>query len=154
MSTIHTAKVTLSTRPREQGAALIIGLLLLLILTVLAVSGMSTASLELQMAGNVQYGQNAFQAAEMGIEQSMNSGQYNANVNDPMPLKSTTDHFDTMMRFNDKNGVTDVPEGGYSMGVGTGFKAYHFDITSTGDSTRGASSTHQQSFYIKGQSSD
>ena len=40
---------------RQRGAALVIGLLLLLVLTLLAVSGMSSASVELIMAGNEQY---------------------------------------------------------------------------------------------------
>ena len=40
----------------ERGAALVIGLVLLLILTLLAVTGMNTATTELVMAGNEQYG--------------------------------------------------------------------------------------------------
>ena len=46
---------------RDRGAALVIGLILLLILTVLAISGMGTAVLQLQMAGNEQYQERAFQ---------------------------------------------------------------------------------------------
>ena len=58
--------------PRKQkGAALVVGMVLLLVLTLLAVSGMNTASTELIMAGNEQYQENAFQAAEIGIEQAM-----------------------------------------------------------------------------------
>ena len=48
----------------QRGAALVVGLLLLLVLTILAISGMTTATLELQMAGNRQYQERAFQAAE------------------------------------------------------------------------------------------
>jgi type IV pilus assembly protein PilX len=57
-----------STPAAQRGAALIMGLILLLVLTLLAVSGMNSASLEFIMAGNEQYRQNAFQAAESGIE--------------------------------------------------------------------------------------
>ena len=39
---------------------------LLLVLTLLAVSGMNTSTLELRMTGNQQFTQNAFQAAETG----------------------------------------------------------------------------------------
>jgi type IV pilus assembly protein PilX len=137
---------------RQQGAALVVGLILLLVITVLAISGMSTASLELQMAGNAQYGQNAFQASETGIEQAMTVGTYDTSA--ATPFNSTEYKFETVMRFNDNNGVTEVPEGGYSMGIGKGFKAYHFDITSTGESARGAQAVHVQSFYIKGQASE
>jgi type IV pilus assembly protein PilX len=56
---------------KQQGAALVIGLVLLVVLTLLAVTGMNTASSELLMAGNEQYRQNAFQASEAGIEQAL-----------------------------------------------------------------------------------
>jgi type IV pilus assembly protein PilX len=52
----------------QRGAALVVGLLLLLVLTLLAISGMNTSTLELVMAGNTQFYQNAFQASETGIE--------------------------------------------------------------------------------------
>ncbi|PZN33189.1 MAG: pilus assembly protein PilX, partial [Proteobacteria bacterium] len=52
-------------------------MLLLLVLTLLAISGMNTASLELVMAGNTQYRQNAFQAAENGIERSLQEAAFN-----------------------------------------------------------------------------
>lgn len=141
-------------KTRQRGAALVVGLILLLVLTLLAISGMNTATLELQMAGNAQYGQNAFQAAETGIERTMYSGSYNASPGSEIPVDAPTDHFKAVMRYNEKNGATDIPEGGYSMGVSTGFKAYHFEITSTGTSARGATATHVQSFYIKGQAGE
>ena len=53
---------------RQRGAALIVGLVLLMVLTVLGISGMNSATLELTMAGNTQFGQDAFQAAETGID--------------------------------------------------------------------------------------
>jgi type IV pilus assembly protein PilX len=65
---------------RESGAALVVGLILLLVLTLLAISGMTTASLELQMAGNEQYQKRAFEASDAGIEQAMTAGVYNTNV--------------------------------------------------------------------------
>ena len=40
---------------RQGGAALVVGLVLLMILTLLAISGMNTSTLELQMAGNFQF---------------------------------------------------------------------------------------------------
>ena len=55
--------------------------------------------------------------------------------------------------FNADNGCTKVPatSGAFSLGVGKGFKAYHFDITSTGTSSRSATQTHVQSFYVVAQ---
>jgi type IV pilus assembly protein PilX len=65
---------------RQSGAALVIGLILLLIITVFAISGMATAALELLMAGNEQYQERAFQAADAGVERAVLSGIYNTNV--------------------------------------------------------------------------
>lgn len=167
-----------TSRTRQQGAALVVGMVLLLVLTLLAISGMNTATLELQMAGNAQYAQNAFQIAETGIERAMLSGNYNTgqdflldsssgSVPDPDgdggdgdggdegdAADTPIDSFQAVMRHNPDNGTSDIPDGGFSMGVGTGFRAYHFDVTSTGASARGARSTHVQSFYIKGQAGE
>ena len=55
----------------ERGAALVIGLVLLLILTLLAVTGMNTATTELVMAGNEQYRRAAAMAATAGIEEAI-----------------------------------------------------------------------------------
>src|SRR5687768_482561 len=67
-------------RTAQRGAALVVGLLLLLVLTLLAISGVNTASMELTMAGNMQYQQNAFQAAETGISQALAVGAFNPST--------------------------------------------------------------------------
>jgi type IV pilus assembly protein PilX len=165
--------------PRMQaGAALVVGLLLLLVLTLLAISGMTTATLELQMAGNEQYKERAFQAADAAIEHAMQGGVYNTNVTigtyDPPASPSqpptpdrgngvegcvpsidedgdrvdSEDCYEYFMRFDEQSGSTPVPGGGYSLG--TGFEAYHFVVDTFGTSSRGAASDHQQSFYIIG----
>lgn len=141
---------------RQRGAALVIGLLLLLVLTILAISGMTTATLELQMAGNTQYKERAFQAAETGIEQAIDQATFDtanalilANQKvDPAVGSTNNDTYDARMEFDKNTGTTIVPGGGYSMG--TGFQAYHFNIESTGRSERGAEATHTQSVYIIG----
>jgi type IV pilus assembly protein PilX len=137
---------------RQNGAALVVGLLLLLVLTVLAVSGMNTATVELQMAGNMQYSQNAFQAAEIGIERVIKAGGFDTSAT-PTPVDVpivATDHYRSASNFEISNGITPVPTGGYSMGAGTGFSAYHFDVTSTGTSSRNARAVNTQSVYVVG----
>jgi len=157
---------------RQQGAALVVGLILLLVLTLLAISGMTTASLELQMAGNEQYQERAFQAADAGIEQAMAAGVFNTNAQvgaynnvaaiNPVADRGTGQQIancpdsgaadgqqcEYLMRFDLQAGQTAVPGGGYS--IGTGFEAYHFIIDSYGVADRGAMSEHRQSFYIVG----
>jgi len=164
-----------SFRPqRQSGVALVVGLLLLLVLTILAISGMTTATLELQMAGNEQYQERAFQAAEAGVEQAMAAGIYTTSVaavagqytypvvGEPEPIRGeglqtadcddqsgeTAGQCEYFIRFDQAAGTTPVPGGGYSLG--TGLQAYHFVVDSFGVAERGAQSGHTQSFYIIG----
>src|SRR5258706_8628258 len=78
----------LARRSHERGAALVIGLILLLMLTLLAVSGMNSASLEFIMAGNEQDPANAFQAAEAGIGQRMGLRVFNPAPMPPPPHRA------------------------------------------------------------------
>ncbi|MGD8909684.1 MAG: PilX N-terminal domain-containing pilus assembly protein [Chromatiales bacterium] len=67
---------------RQRGAVLIFSLIVLLIMTVLAISGMGNSTLEQRMAGNYSQSITAFQAAEQGLriaEQWM----YKKYKNDP-----------------------------------------------------------------------
>lgn len=163
-----------ATLRRDAGAALVVGLLLLLVLTILAISGMTTATLELQMAGNEQYQERAFQFAEAGAEQAMAAGVFttdpaaiaaqfdNPTSPDPTPKRgagtqiancpdqstAAAGQCEYFLRFDQAAGVTPVPGGGYSLG--TGLQAYHFVIESAGVAERGAQSEHTQSFYIIG----
>jgi len=155
---IKQRNLSLARAQHQSGAALVVGLILLMVLTLLAISGMNSATLELQMAGNAQYTENAFQASETGVEEALREarvlGVNTANVDPEKILDvpgSTTDDYKILTRHNPDNGVTNVPSGGFSMGVGKGFSAYHFDITSTGTSSRDSTQTHVQGFYVVAQ---
>jgi hypothetical protein len=56
---------------KQQGAALAVALILLVVLTLLAVSGMGMATAELVMAGNEQLRRKASDAASAGIERAL-----------------------------------------------------------------------------------
>jgi Tfp pilus assembly protein PilX len=145
-------------RKAQQGAALVVGLLLLLVLTVLGISGLVMATMELQMAGNQQFQERAFQAAEAGIEQAMRSPNLNTTYTpaSPLPGRATVsagtsgqaDTADTKLYFDTEAGITPVPGGGYSLG--TGLQAYHFVVDSVGVAERGAQTQNQSSFYVIG----
>ena len=170
-----------SVRRRGQsGAALVIGLLLLLVLTILAISGMTTASLEMLMAGNEQYQERAFQAADSAVERAITAGIYNTNVTvgdytpsanpallPPTPTRgtgvtgcvqsipegggATTDSTDCYEYFVRFDELSGTtPVPGGGYSLGTGFNAYHFVVDSFGTSNRGAESDHQASFYVIG----
>jgi type IV pilus assembly protein PilX len=140
----------------QRGAALVVGMMLLLVLTILGITGMVTAALELQMSGNIQYQERAFQASEFGIEQAVNAPDLSTTfsmsspkVVNPTPVPgSTTDNYNYRLYYDNTAGSTPVPGGGYSLG--TGLEAYHFVTESNGTSARGAQDAHTQSFYILG----
>jgi len=56
-------------RPRQQGAALVVSLVLLLVVTVLGVASMRTTTLQERMAGNLRDSNLAFQAAEAALRE-------------------------------------------------------------------------------------
>jgi type IV pilus assembly protein PilX len=137
----------------QAGAALVIGLLLLLILTLLAISGMNTASLELVMAGNTQYQQNAFQAAETGIAQALVAAGFNPG--DPpqrLPAAGTTLIADT--GGSDAYVATVTPQlGGAAQPAMWGsswdsFSTFHFETRSVGTSSRNATATNRQGVAV------
>ena len=144
---------------RERGAALVVALILMLVMTVLGVSGMSTATLELTMAGNAQNQQDAFQAAETGLETALARGSFDtAGITIPTQTIVVPDRaFDTVQVRIEFEDTTIVPDKAFSLGAGSGIAAYHFNATATADSARGsgetdrdASAVHQQGFYVVG----
>lgn len=136
--------------PRQQaGAALVVGLVLMLVLTVLGISGMNTATLELTMVNNAEAHQDAFQAAETGIEVPI--GQLNFTTLGPTNVNLAVAPDVTAASTTGCVTTTPVPDIAFSMGTSTGtVQAFHFDVVSTGTGPRGATSTHNQSFYVVG----
>jgi type IV pilus assembly protein PilX len=143
----------IAVKSKQRGAALVVGMLLLLVLTVLAISGMNTASLELAMAGNAQYHQNAFQASESGIEQAFRTATLNPSaVPQNIPASGTTAIANT--GGNDKFAtVTTAQMGGAAMPALWGstwdsFSTFHFEIQSTGTSVRNAIAVNRQGVAV------
>ncbi len=143
-------------RKQQQGAVLVVGLLLLVVITILAVSGMNTATTELAMARNDQTYENAFQAAETGLEVALAQGNFSTAVNVVVtPVIGTHEVISAVITYEDS---TLVPDRAFSLGSGSGVSAHHFIATSTatyeadpGNVTdRDASAVHTQAFYIVG----
>ncbi len=136
---------------RQQGAALVIGLILLLVLTILAVSGVFTSTMELRMVRNTQSQERAFQAAEVGIEDALANPVLSTSTVFNQPFinvpNSAPDQYSYQMQF-----VGEAPLGtgmtGFS--IGTAFETYHFQVDSTGSGPDSAAAQHTQSFYVVG----
>ena len=137
--------------PRQCGAALVVCLVLMLALTVLGVSAMNMAVLELAMANSVESQQGAFQAAETGIELALAQPSFSTAVPQNSPATPLDDGRYSTRTATECVTTTAVPDTAFSMGAGAGaMQAFHFDIVSVGTGPRGAVSTHKQSFYVVG----
>ena len=146
----------IASRTQQQGAALVVGLMLLVVITVLAVSGMNTATTELALARNDQAYETAFQTAETGLAQALAAGQFNTLANQSVTQYiSSYQQYTASIQYED---ATLVPDRAFSLGVGSGISAYHFLATSQaafnndpGNTTdRDATAMHTQAFYVVG----
>jgi Tfp pilus assembly protein PilX len=136
-------------RTRQHGAALVVGLLLLVVLTLLAIAGMNTASTELVMAGNEQFREGAFQAAEAGVEEQL--PKLDAIAPDTAaPVTTTKD-------LGNNTGYTTVSQyrgEGSVPGSSTKFVGFYYDVQSTGTAKRNATALQTQGAYIVNQSGE
>lgn len=162
-------------RRRQDGIALVVGLVLLLAITILAVTGVMMATGELRMAASYQRQERAFQAAEAGVE----AGIYVAKiaslattsaadvtkpyeyvppacvVADPTPdaqvptIAAGTggDQYCFRLRYVGDANQTTPPVEGYSLG--SAIRAFHYEVDATGESDDGRAE-HAQGFYIIG----
>lgn len=149
---------TMTPMSRQNGAALVVGLILLVVVTVLAISGMNTATTELALARNDQNYENAFQAAETGIEVALAQGSFNTLAPTILPnVEVPAREHDIVSVQLDFEDTSLVPDKAFSLGVGSGIAAYHFTATATAesrmggaDTDRNASAVHTQAFYVVG----
>ncbi len=141
---------------KQDGAALVVSLILLVVITVLAISGMNTATTELAMARNDQNYENAFQAAETGLALALGQGAFDTLAGALVTQTITTNEsVDTQITFEDS---TPVPDRAFSLGAGSGIAAYHFIATAQATSMRDpgnptdrdSTAVHTQAFYVVG----
>ena len=145
---------------KQGGAALIVGLILLVVITILAVSGMNTATTELAMARNDQNYEFAFQAAETGLERAMSQGRFDPDAITDLGVANINTH-DEVHAVIRPEGQTLIPDEAYSLGSGSSIAAHHFLASSEAKSKRAPGSTtdrdssaiHTQAFYVVGPSS-
>lgn len=133
-------------RNRQHGTALVISMILLMVLTVLAISGMSTANTEMVLVGNEQFRQNAFNAAEAGIARTTRMSTFN-----PDPVAGI-ESFSGAVPGTGDSFTSTVRPGGQSRGFyffsNDDFTTYYFDLRSTGSAARGATATNVQGIAL------
>lgn len=131
---------------RQRGAALVVGLLMLLVLTVLAIAGTNTSSMSLLVAGNAQYMQYAYQAAETGIERAVRGNDFNPDPNlDPETASDPQVAYETTSTVQ----LNGEPQPALPGSSTDDYSTYHFEIESTGKSLRrGAVANHLQAIAV------
>ncbi|MDH3451795.1 MAG: PilX N-terminal domain-containing pilus assembly protein [Gammaproteobacteria bacterium] len=141
--------------PRQHGAALVVGLMMLLALTLIGVTTMGMNTMELRMANNAQNKSNAFQASEAGLEVGVGLTDANDITTDPQVIPPPV--------LMNATAVVDSRFVGLIPGRGSGFTAgvacpgsspertrcAHFEVRSIGQHLQSnASSMQLQGFYV------
>ncbi len=143
---------------KQQGAALITALFLLVVLTLLALSSMNTNIMDERMAGNSQEKQRAFRAAEVGIElafddedafSTTNTSDSDGGGDDPYD-KSSNDmgDYDADVTYNSVYIQKTKPPRG--SGWDSTMSFYHFALSATSTTTSNVSTTMTQGAYQVG----
>jgi len=142
----------------QRGAALIVGLVLLAIITLLAVVGMNMSNSELASANSEQLRIRAFQAAEAGIEygikdmDKVGTGAVGTEKKvDPKGVTGSPQDIDK--HAIDTYGLTYTYRGEASPapGYSSDYHAFHFSITSEGRSARNTLVTNEVgAFFVNG----
>ena len=139
------------TAGRQQGAALVVGLILLLVLTILAVSGVFTSTMELRMVRNTQTQERAFQAAEFAVEDALSNPVVSTSTAFTQATvavpNSPGDTYQFQQQFICQSAVGTSMTG---FSVGAGFEALYFLVQATGTGPDNALAQHTQSFYVLG----
>jgi len=143
---------------RLDGAALVIGLVLLTVISMLAVSGMLTSMTELAIARSNQSSESAFQAAEAGLALALNQPTF--PTTSPLTIEKRLNANDRVSVTVEFERETDVTDRAFSLGMGSGgVSAFHFIARSEANAERAgtgtvtdryASARHSQAFYVIG----
>lgn len=134
-------------RHNQAGNALPVSLILLLVLTILGVSGLQMARSQLEMTGYEQFYALALRAAENAIEDAL-ANQVNSDTmpvtTDPALAFGTNIAGQTTRQYLMQG---PVPTGGASL-ANNQFAAYHFEINGTGTAAANTEVNVTQGIYI------
>ncbi len=141
LSSAASGVISMAACHRQRGTVLIMSMLILMILTILGITAMGTASLEEKMSGNSQEGTRAFEAAESGLNEALNTAgalDLNLTTTNNFPyngMKASASVSSQFMQFSS-------PRRG--SGYGSSVEAANFDQASTGSTTVGAKAVVHQ----------
>jgi type IV pilus assembly protein PilX len=133
-----------SSRQNQRGAALVMALAVLVLLTILGISAMKSSTLEYRMATSIQDKSTAFQAAESALSESMAS--VTLNPNQAVTYNYTGKNGVTAKVTTSYGGSSDSNVNRSEKPDGTGTRWYHFDQTSVATLSSGATTTVEAGF--------
>jgi Tfp pilus assembly protein PilX len=142
-----------SYKSKQRGAALIVGLVLLAVITLLAVVGMNISNAELASANSEQIRLRAFQAAETGLEHGMIAMKKvptipkNTVKADPKPVIGSPEDIDKNPIDKYTTAITYIGESRPS-GFGQNFSGFNYSVVSEGISSRDAKASHESGAYL------
>ncbi len=153
-------KVRTAPARRQRGAALVIGLILLAIITLLAVVGMNISNSELASATSEQLRLRAFHAAEIGIERGVEEVDKTVGTPEPTSAAATVTQAPRDVFNSPVNPSTGAAQDRYqntlqyrgwstfTPGNSRNFYAYHFTVTSVGMSARNTVATDVAGVFV------
>lgn len=129
---------------QQRGATLVMALVVLVLLTILALSAMKGSTLEYRMATSMQDSSTAFQAAESALVESMNTVTLDPNQTITYPYTGKTGVTATVTTAyggtsNSNATRSEKPDG-------TGTKWFHFNQTAIANVDSGATTTIKAGF--------
>ncbi|MEP5766309.1 MAG: PilX N-terminal domain-containing pilus assembly protein [Halieaceae bacterium] len=153
---------TLQTSARQQGAVLLVSLLMLLVTTFIGFSAMETSNLESKMATSRELKELTFQTAEAVIEESLDnftliSDAYAVGLagTGAWPVAAYTFDHDTELTGGARvEFINNANSLGYSIRKGaSGIATYYYQVIgSASRANTNISSVHTQGIYVEGPS--
>ncbi len=144
---------------RQRGAAFITALVMLVLVTILAMSSITRTTMDERMAANSQQVNQAFQAAETGLSLVWNDANAFSTQNTQASDGTASDPFNpSAVQLGGSNGPDTVYNSVYRQATipprGSGWDStmayYHFDLTATGKTASGATVVLHEGAYQVG----
>ena len=140
----------------QNGAVLVVSLIILLVMTVLGLAASGSANMELRMAGNNERINSTLQAAESAVEATINNinllGQAlnsTGSINQSIRLDSAYDANSQPVKSEAE--ISYIGQGsvdGFSLGVNnSNFVAHNFEVIGTGSMQDNTTSITSQGVY-------
>jgi type IV pilus assembly protein PilX len=145
--------VTIQHLNKQQGAVLVMALVMLTVLTLIGVSSMSSSTLELKVAGNTQQHDIAFQAAQSVIDVAASDDPANTNNYQVFKVDPAAPGFEQVINYSSSDGEATAQARtfwigckkniGSSLEEGKAPASNFFNVTATGQTITGSASSVQ-----------